>query len=208
MNKRIIATRFGLVALMLLSLFASTTFAGNAPAPTQVVVTNTLAQPVQMVGLTKDSDAPARKPFQWNGTFNQDAGTASSFTVTTVPANQRLVIEQVSSFCQGGMLGAIGVEEYQSGVVDHWQWLAANFADGNNVPASASIRFYVGPGADFKFSISNWSNVFEDLQHDRERLFRQPSVKTSLTPLRKFLPRDFPTAGPKGPASLFCSAGA
>jgi len=157
MEKKSFANRFGLVALMSLSLFASTAFAGNAPAPTQVVVTNTPAQPVPMVGLTKDSDAPARKPFQWNGTFNQYAGVGSSFTVTTVPANQRLVIEQVSSFCQGGMLGAIGVEE--SGVVHHWQWLAANFADGNNAPASASIRFYVDPGADFKFSISNWSNV-------------------------------------------------
>src|SRR6266571_324084 len=77
MEKKSFANRFGLVALMSLSLFASTAFAGNAPAPTQVVVTNTPAQPVPMVGLTKDSDAPARKPFQWNGTFNQYASAGS-----------------------------------------------------------------------------------------------------------------------------------
>jgi len=53
MKKNIFANRFGLIALMSLSLFASTAFAGNAPAPTQVVVTNTAAQPVPMVGLVQ-----------------------------------------------------------------------------------------------------------------------------------------------------------
>jgi len=47
MNKRNIANRFGLIALMSLSLFASTAFAGNTPAPTQVVVANITAQPGQ-----------------------------------------------------------------------------------------------------------------------------------------------------------------
>jgi len=56
MTKRIFANRFGLVALMSLSLFASTAFAGNGP--TQVVVTNTPAQPVPMVR----SDHGLRRP--------------------------------------------------------------------------------------------------------------------------------------------------
>jgi hypothetical protein len=158
MEKKSFANRFGLIALISVSLLASAAFAGNTPAPTQVVVTNTPAQPVPVVGLIKDSDAPARKPFQWNGTFGQNPGVGSSFKVMTVPANQRLVIQQVSSFC-GGMLGSIVVDEHQSGVGDNWQWLPANFADGNNVPASTSLTFYVDPGADFQFSISNWSNV-------------------------------------------------
>jgi hypothetical protein len=64
-EKKHFANRFGLIALISLSLFASTSaFAGNAPMAQQVVVTNTPAQPVPMVGLVKDSDAPARKPFQ------------------------------------------------------------------------------------------------------------------------------------------------
>jgi hypothetical protein len=44
MKKTIFANRFGLVALMSLSLFASTAFAGNGTS--QVVVTNTAANPV------------------------------------------------------------------------------------------------------------------------------------------------------------------
>lgn len=52
MNKRIIANRFGLIALTCLSLFASTAaFAGNPPAAQAVLVTNSTAQPVPMVGL-------------------------------------------------------------------------------------------------------------------------------------------------------------
>jgi len=47
MTKRIFATRFGLVALLSVSLFASTAaFAGNAPSAASVVVTNTAANPV------------------------------------------------------------------------------------------------------------------------------------------------------------------
>src|SRR5260370_1853358 len=83
MKKVIFANRFGLIALMSLSLFASTAFAGANPAPTQVVVTNTPAQPVPMVALVKDSDAPARKPFQWDGASTTAATSARFITVTT-----------------------------------------------------------------------------------------------------------------------------
>ncbi len=75
MKKTIFANRFGLVALLSVSLFASTALAGNTPAPTQVVVTNTPAQPVPIVGLVKDSDAAARKPFQWQGPLNVGSGS-------------------------------------------------------------------------------------------------------------------------------------
>ena len=86
MKKNIFANRFGLIALMSLSLFASTAFAGNTPAPTQVVVANTTAQPVPVVGLIKDSDAPARKAFQTNFISVSSNVPAS---VVSVPANQR-----------------------------------------------------------------------------------------------------------------------
>ena len=53
MEKKSFANRFGPIALMSLSLFASTAFAGTAATsaagaqgPQQVVVTNTPAQPV------------------------------------------------------------------------------------------------------------------------------------------------------------------
>jgi hypothetical protein len=69
---------------MSLSLFASTAFAGSAPTPTQLVVTNMPAQPVPMVGLVKDSDAAARKPFQWYGTVSA-SNNYGKLKVTTAP---------------------------------------------------------------------------------------------------------------------------
>jgi opacity protein-like surface antigen len=155
MTKRIFANRFGLVALML-SLFASTAaFATSQP----VIVTNTTGQPVPVVGLTKDSDAPARKPFQWGSGLDTNAHTNQFFKVTTVPANQRLVIEQVSGWCGGGMLGYFALWNFRSGVQTHHQFLDATFANGTNAPASASIRFYVDPGEDLMFLMSNWSSA-------------------------------------------------
>jgi len=86
-----------------------------------------------MVGLVKDSDAPARKPFQWNGTFNQTSGVGGSFKVTTVPPNQRLVIEQVSGNCN--FSGVISVSTSQPGFgPTNWQWLPANFLTGAYSP--------------------------------------------------------------------------
>jgi len=144
----------------MLSVFASTAaFAGAGASP--VVVTNTPAQPVPMVGLITDSDAPARKPFQWDGIMDRYAGAAYSSKITTVPANQRLVIEQASGWCGGRMLGYMIMQEYQSGNQLHHQFLPANFADGNNAPASASVRFYLDPGAELWLYIYNGSNTLK-----------------------------------------------
>jgi hypothetical protein len=151
MEKKSFANRFGLIALMLVSLFAATAFAGNAPAPQQVVVTNSPAQPVPMVGLVKDSDNPARQPFQWNGTFTIPQASSVAFKVTTVPANQRLVLEQISALCTGVSVTP-RLSAFQLGVTNNWQWLPV-FANG--LPTSSPVRFYVDPGADFYFSFIN-----------------------------------------------------
>src|SRR5262249_22146317 len=105
MNTRPLGIRFGLIALAL-SLFASTAFAGNNPGATQVVVTNPPAQPVPMIGLITDTDAPGRKPLQWFGTlaWNGAGGSLQAIKVTTVPDNQRLVVEDVSGNCQGNVI--------------------------------------------------------------------------------------------------------
>ena len=158
MKKKSFANRFGLVALMSLSLFASTVaFATNPPDATQVVVTNTPAQPVPMVGLVKDSDASARKPFQWEGTLTQPAHADSGFKLTTVPPNQRLVIEQVSGICDS--TGILSLEE--SGPAHHYQFLSASFTNAPGAAAAAStpVRFYVDPTADFSLHMLNAYDV-------------------------------------------------
>jgi hypothetical protein len=154
-NENIIANRFGLIALMSLSLFASTAFAFNTPAPTQVVVTNTPAQPVPMVGLVKDSDAAARKPFQWYGTVSA-SNNYGKLKVTTAPANQRLVIEDVSGYCEGG---STYLEMYtrNQNFAPAFHYLSAAFWNGTG-PASTPIRFYVDPGVDLGFNM-NYNNA-------------------------------------------------
>lgn len=154
MEKRIFANRFGLIALMSLSLFASTSaFAGNAPAPTQVVVTNTPAQPVPMVGLVTDADNPARQPFQWYGSFGQTAANTSLFKVITAPANQRLVIEDVSGRCFGGINDVSLGTTIANGNAYQYHFLPSAYWNGTG-PASTPVRFYVDPGHDFYFSLS------------------------------------------------------
>jgi hypothetical protein len=159
MTKKSFATYFGLVVLAL-SLFASTAFAINNPGAgtTQVVVTNSPAQPVPMVGVIKDSDAAARHPFQWKGDIVIPPGQGQTITVTSVPANQRLVIEYVSGYCQN-MLGNVFMTEYLSGVVDIGQWLPGEFANGNALPAATGVQFYVEPGAAFLMTANNLTNV-------------------------------------------------
>lgn len=153
MTKRIFANRFGLIAL--LGLFTSTAFAGNSPAPTQVVVTNTPAQPVPIVGLIKDSDAPARKPFVTN--FTQvvaGAGQVNDTVLGSVLANQRLVVEHVSGYCTGVSNGGIWLDEEDA---------ASNGIHGEEfLPGdilvkmiSVPIRFYVDPGNNLKLHLSN-----------------------------------------------------
>jgi hypothetical protein len=153
MTKRICVNRFGLVALIL-SLFASTAaFAGAGPS--QVIVTNTPAQAVPMVGLITDSDTPARKPFQAEWKMTQPVGSGSGPTITTVPANQRLVIEHVSAYCSGPLV----LSFQESGPASHYQWLPASLASGNFIPAASPARFYVDPGADLNVNTVNNGNA-------------------------------------------------
>ena len=156
-------TYFGL-AVVSLSLLASTAFAASNPGPgtTQVVVTNSPAQPVPIVGITKDSDAPARKSFQTKSiSVTAPAGSATFQSVIQVPANQRLVIEHVSGGC-GGILYtsgyvALATDAGNKGI----QFLDRTFVATNqndiaiiNI-GSESIRFYADPGDDFGIYVSN-----------------------------------------------------
>ena len=155
MNKRIIANRFGLVALLSLSLFASTSaFAAAAQGPQQVVVTNTPAQPVPMVGLVKDSDASARKPFQWYGTISSNSPNGT-LKVATAPANQRLVLEDVSGYCQGGAT-FLDLKTWNQNFAVAFHYLPAAFWNGTG-PTSTPVRFYVDPGVDLDLYMT-WSN--------------------------------------------------
>lgn len=159
MTKKSFATYFGLVVLAM-SLFASTAFAaasGPGTGTTQVVVTNTPAQPVPMVGAIKDSDAPARKPFAWDGTVSVPQGSNGSITVTTVPPNQRLVIEEVSGWCMG-MYGSV-VMQVNLGNTTHLQFLPGDFANGSVLPAATPTHFYVDPGATYVFSMNDWGDT-------------------------------------------------
>lgn len=144
MKNKSFTNRFGLVAVMMLSLFASTAFAGNAPAATQVVVTNTPAQPVPIVGLIKDSDAPARKSLQTNFiTVIPNSGTK----ILSVPANQRLVIEHVSGHCTVASTGWISLSAQDPATQ---LYHGAEFLPDQVLSSTAStpIRFYVDPGLD------------------------------------------------------------
>jgi hypothetical protein len=161
MDKKIFVKNLGLAMyFVFLSLFPSTAAwaqktGGTAAAqgPQQVVVSNTTAQPVPVVGLIKDSDLPARKPFQWYGTISQSgAGSNAVIKVTTVPANQRLVIEYVSGYCQGGTW-ILGVDSYLAAKgYGAMQYFPPTFWNGSG-PGSTPFRFYVDPGYDLNFTI-------------------------------------------------------
>jgi hypothetical protein len=129
---------------MTLSLFASTSaFAGNASAPTQVVVTNTPAQPVPMVGLVTDADNPARQPFQWFGFFGQAARATSLFKVVTADPSHRLVIEDVSGRCSGGINEVALGTAIKNHSVYQYHFLPAAFSNGTgagNVFQTVIIR--------------------------------------------------------------------
>ena len=151
MNKRIFANRFGLIALM--SLFASTAaYAGN-PAATPVIVTNTTAQPVPVVGIIKDSDAAARKPFQSHKYFSVPAGSSGSVLLATVPANQRIVLEEVSGYCSN-VSGIANVQSYtnQNGT-QAIQFLPEDFVTKKS--AATSVRLYANPGETLFASVNN-----------------------------------------------------
>jgi hypothetical protein len=142
--KRIIANRFGLIALMSLSLFASTA----AHAVSQpVIVTNTTAQPVPVVGIVKDSDAPARKPYQ-TGLIYFPTQIGTNFkSLMTVPANQRLVIQHVSGICH--YVNTISLSSALPGSAGGFEFLPAA-----NTLISIPVTFYANPGENFGFMTS------------------------------------------------------
>ena len=142
------AIYFGLVVLAM-SLSASTAFA----ASTQVLVTNTPQQPVPMVGLTTDNNAPGRKPFQTAPIYVPAPLVDNSVDVVTVPANQRLVIEYVSGFCTNisyAYLASYTPQLSWTGVV----FLPKDFYDGH-LPGSSPVRIYSNPGETLKIKITN-----------------------------------------------------
>ncbi len=160
MEKKSFANRFGLVALMSLSLFASTAaFAGNIPAASPVIVTNTPAQPIPMVGLIKDSDAPARKPFQTVPIYVPAQLSATFYDVVTVAANQRLVVEHVSGTCAnitGLSLASYNQVPSWTGVV----FLAKDFYTGASAVGSTPVRLYANAGETLKIDITNQTGLF------------------------------------------------
>jgi hypothetical protein len=160
MDKNSFANRFGLaISFVFLSLFPtasawaqrSTTMTASAQGTQQVVVSNTPAQPVPMVGLIKDSDASARKPYQWEGYINENG---SDTKIMTVPNSQRLVIEQVSGFCNAaGRLAMVS-----EGSATHYEFLPRAFTDGTNDNAASSVRFYISPGDSLYLEASPYAN--------------------------------------------------
>ena len=141
MTKKSFATYFGLVALAL-SLFASTAFASTA---TSINV--------------KDVDAPGRKPFQTTGAVNVYA-TAQSLTyqsVVTVPANQRLIVNQVSGICSSvNVTGSyVALSSNTQGQNDAGlQFMSKDFTV-DFTPANAAIEFFANPGEDFGIKVYN-----------------------------------------------------
>jgi hypothetical protein len=155
MTKKSFATYFGLVVLAM-SLFAATAFAANNPGPgtTQVVVTNSPAQPVPIVGAIKDADASARKPFQTAG-VHVDAPNGVRFQpLITVPANQRLVIEYVSGYCDA-VQGYVMLEAQSQQTETARQFLSNKDFMVTDTPASMPVRLYVNPGDEFGILTSN-----------------------------------------------------
>jgi len=158
-EKKSLANRFGLIALMSLGLFASTAaFAGNIPAASPVIVTNTPAQPIPMVGLTKDSDAPARKPFQTVPIFVQANLPATFYDVVTVPANQRLVIKHVSGTCSN--ISFVELASYNQ--VPTWTgvvFLAKDFYTGPGAVGSTPVQLFANSGETLKIDITNQTGL-------------------------------------------------
>jgi hypothetical protein len=153
MTKKMIAIYFGLVVLVM-SLFASTAFAVNNPGPgtTQVVVTNSPAQPVPMVGITKDSDAPARKPFQPPQISFDAPDGFTRYTVGTVPAGYRLVLEHASGYCNS--VSSVAFSALVPGYPeDSGLFLPQDVLTGKFI--SAPVRLYVNPGDTLQLVVTN-----------------------------------------------------
>lgn len=137
MLKRILANRFGLIALTCLGLLVST---------------HAFAITVQSV---KDVDAPARKPFQTALIYvSAPAGIGASQVVVTVPAGQRLVVERVTGYCGNLNNGWLALQSYVSGPgTTGFEFLPQEFLSSRT--SATSTQFFVNPGEDFRFNIQN-----------------------------------------------------
>lgn len=149
--KKLIASRFGLIALLTVSLLASTPAFSGTPATSQpVVVTNTAAQSIPIVGLVKDMDGPGHIPFRTallqfsvppsNGVLD---GNASKF-LTSVPSGMRLVIEHVSGRCLASP-GLVQLETMPAGsnTVSASEYLSGDIF---SKIVSTPVKFYAEPG--------------------------------------------------------------
>lgn len=175
MNKSIFAYRFGLTtAIVMLSLFISTAaFAGTGnntaaagSGPQQVVVTNTAAQPVPMVGLVSIQNTGAQpvpvtmnmQPFQtafvsYSANTTAFGGPPTIKTLASVPANKRLVVEYISGNCSG-LTGWVAMVSYGNGSFSGAEYLPPTY---NNSLISMPVHFYVNPGEDFAILNNNIS---------------------------------------------------
>ncbi len=160
MRTRIFANRFGLVALLTASLIPSTpAFSATQATAQQVVVTNTTAQSIPMVGLVKDMDSPGRTPFRTTILqFNVPAsngvldGTGSKF-LTSVPSGMRLVIEHVSGRC----LASPGVALLQTTAAGSNSITASEYLPGDIFSkfVSVPLKFYADQGEYVYLNASN-----------------------------------------------------
>jgi len=90
MKNRTIVSRFGLIALMSLSLFTATAFAGNAPSATPVVVTNTAANAVPVA---------VQKTQFYQATQNVNCINSEHADFTfSVPSGKTLVVHNLNVF--------------------------------------------------------------------------------------------------------------
>jgi predicted RNA-binding Zn-ribbon protein involved in translation (DUF1610 family) len=134
---------------MSVSLFASTAFAGNAPAPTQVIVANTPAQPVPMVGLVKDSRCSGSQTVS-------DEYKCQSCGSNSGPgdgsANQRLVIEYASGSCTGTNSGFVEMYSQAPGsvVTTAYEYLPSQILFQT---ISIPVKFYVNPGDQLRIAL-------------------------------------------------------
>jgi hypothetical protein len=149
MNKKVFANGFGLaIALMVLSLTApNVAFAAAGQGPQQVVVTNTPAQPVPIVGLVTDADNPARQYFQTNIVDITVNGGGMFYKITSAPAIQKLVIERVSGWCPAPVYSMF-LRTLPPSAIHGDLMLPASFWNGTGT-AYLPVRFYVKPGDDF-----------------------------------------------------------
>lgn len=160
---KIFENRFGLVLSLVLinlapltSAWAQKTGAASGTAQ-QVIVTNTAAQPIPMVGLITEADAPGRKPLQTAilnvsvSAANAGSGGYGYKAVATVPANQRLVIEHVSGGC-GYVNGYFALESKNAGSVTGFEYLSGEIS---TKLVSMPVKYYANPGDEVGIFVSN-----------------------------------------------------